>query len=42
MYDLFLTCRNSFVKGAFNMCEKGEMDMRGCYIAVVISKLLNI
>jgi len=24
------------------MCEKGEMDMRGCYIVVVISKLLNI
>ena len=28
--------------GSFRMSERGETDLRGSYIAVVISRILNI
>lgn len=37
-----MQCRDKTNKGAFVMCEGGENDMRGVYIAVVLANLLNI
>ena len=35
-----MKCKNP--DGSFKMGERGEVDMRGLYIAMVISSVLNI
>ncbi|EAS03637.2 prenyltransferase and squalene oxidase repeat protein (macronuclear) [Tetrahymena thermophila SB210] len=42
MYNFLLRCRNPAMKGSFLLCEGGESDMRGVYIAVLIADVLNI
>jgi protein farnesyltransferase subunit beta len=42
LYKFFLKMRHPTVKGAFIMHEKGELDLRACYIVAVISKILGI
>lgn len=37
-----MKCRNPSMKGSFLLCEEGESDMRGVYIAVLIADILNI
>lgn len=40
MYDFFMKVKNP--DGSFRMAERGEIDMRGTYIAVILSSVLNI
>lgn len=40
MYKFLMDMKNE--DGSFKMAYRGEVDMRGSYIAIVISKLLNI
>lgn len=35
-----MRCKNP--DGSFRMAERGEIDMRGSYIAIILSSLLNI
>lgn len=42
LYDFLLSVRNPERKGSFLMHVKGECDMRGTYIAMVIADILNI
>lgn len=42
MYNFLMKCRNPSMKGSFLLCEEGESDMRGVYIAVLIADILNI
>lgn len=40
MYNFLMRCKNP--DGSFRMAERGEIDMRGSYIAVILSSLLKI
>ena len=42
MYKFLMKMRNPKIKGSFFIHEKGECDMRGAYIAMVIADVLNI
>lgn len=42
MYNYLIRCRDPEIKGRFLLCEGGECDMRGVYVAVVIADILNI
>lgn len=42
MYNFLMGLRHAEHTGSFIMHEKGEEDLRGVYIAVVIADILNI
>ena len=42
MYNFLMGMRNPAIKGSFLMHDKGECDMRGAYIAMIVADLLNI
>ena len=41
MYKFLLSLRSKTYSGSFIINSQGEEDMRGVYIAVILSKLLN-
>lgn len=40
MYKFLMDMKNK--DGSFTMAYRGEIDMRGTYIAVILSSVLNI
>lgn len=42
MYDFLVKCKNPRARGGFLLCEGGESDMRGVYIAALLADVLNI
>ena len=42
LYKFFLKMKHPTIRGAFIMQENGELDLRACYIVIVISKILGI